>query len=267
MRVVKAFAQEERQLRRFDGAHPARVRPVDGLDAAARLLLPLHRLPAPARAGRAAVRRRQAGDRRQLSEGDFVAFYGYVLMLTSPMRMLGMALGMAQRAVASGERVFELLDRAPRLTAAPDAPPLPAGGGRVELRDVTLRATTAHEPVLRGIDLEVEPGQHRRDRGPDRLGQDHAGDADPAPLRRGRGRGAGRRRRRARRRPRLAAARGGDRLGRRVPVLGLAARQHRLRAAGGRRRRGRGRGRAGRAGASCSRTCPTGSTRSSASAG
>ena len=38
-------------------------------------------------------------------------------MLTSPMRMLGMALGMAQRAVASGARVFELLDREPSLTA------------------------------------------------------------------------------------------------------------------------------------------------------
>jgi ATP-binding cassette subfamily B protein len=65
---------------------------------------------------------------------------------------------MAQRAVASGERVFELLDRAPRLTTVPDAPPLPAGGGRVELRDVTF-AYDGHEPVLRRIDLEVEPGQ------------------------------------------------------------------------------------------------------------
>jgi ABC-type multidrug transport system fused ATPase/permease subunit len=63
----------------------------------------------------------------QLSEGDFVAFYGYVLMLTSPMRMLGIALGMAQRAVASGQRVFELLDREPRRPARPAS--RPAGGG------------------------------------------------------------------------------------------------------------------------------------------
>jgi ATP-binding cassette subfamily B protein len=74
------------------------------------------------------------------------------------MRMLGMALGMAQRAVASGERVFELLDRAPRLTAAPDAPPLPAGGGRVELRDATFGYDPA-KPVLRDLDLRVEPGR------------------------------------------------------------------------------------------------------------
>jgi ATP-binding cassette subfamily B protein len=69
-----------------------------------------------------------------------------------------MALGMAQRAVASGARVFELLDREPRLVAAPDARPLPLGGGRVELRDVTF-GYEDEEPVLRGIDLDVEPGR------------------------------------------------------------------------------------------------------------
>jgi ABC-type multidrug transport system fused ATPase/permease subunit len=79
-------------------------------------------------------------------------------MLTGPMRMLGIALGMAQRAVASGERVFELLDRAPRLTAPPDAPALPPGGGRVELRDVTF-AYDGDEPVLEDVDLSVEPGR------------------------------------------------------------------------------------------------------------
>jgi ATP-binding cassette subfamily B protein len=54
--------------------------------------------------------------------------------------------------------VFELLDREPRLNAAPDAKPLPPGGGRVELRNVSFGYDGA-EPVLRGIDLDVEPGQ------------------------------------------------------------------------------------------------------------
>jgi ATP-binding cassette subfamily B protein len=79
-------------------------------------------------------------------------------MLTSPMRMLGIALGMAQRAVASGQRVFELLDREPRLTAPPGAPPLPPGDGRVELRDVCFEYEGT-EPVLRDVDLTVEAGQ------------------------------------------------------------------------------------------------------------
>jgi ABC-type multidrug transport system fused ATPase/permease subunit len=78
-------------------------------------------------------------------------------MLTSPVRMLGIALGMAQRAVASGARVFQILDREPRLVSKPGAPPLPPGGGRVELRGVTF-AYDGGEPVLRQVDLDVAPG-------------------------------------------------------------------------------------------------------------
>ena len=49
-----------------------------------------------------------------LTIGEFTAFYIYLIMLSGPMRMLGMALGMAQRAIASGNRLFEILDREPR---------------------------------------------------------------------------------------------------------------------------------------------------------
>src|SRR5215204_4437582 len=158
VRVVKAFAQEARQLHRF--RHSAR-RVFEQSMVSTRLRAfysPfIGFLPQLGLAALLFVGGKQVID-GELSEGDFVAFYGYVLMLTSPVRMLGMALGMAQRAVASGERVFQLLDRAPRLTAVPDAPPLPAGGGRVELRDVTF-AYDGQEPVLRGVDIEVEPGQ------------------------------------------------------------------------------------------------------------
>ena len=75
-----------------------------------------------------------------LSLGNFTAFYIYLVMLAGPLRMLGVAMGMAQRAIASGNRMFEIIDREPTdPEPAPSAPPLPAGGGRVELRDVTLR--------------------------------------------------------------------------------------------------------------------------------
>ena len=60
-------------------------------------------------------------------------------MLIAPMRSLGVTLGLAQRATASGARIFQVLDREPRLTSPPDAPPLPAGNGHVQLRGVTLR--------------------------------------------------------------------------------------------------------------------------------
>ena len=92
-----------------------------------------------------------------LSLGDFTAFYAYLLMLIAPMRQLGIALGLAQRATASGARLFEVLDREPRLTAAPGAPQLPPGDGRVELRDVTFSYANA-APSLRGVSLVVEAG-------------------------------------------------------------------------------------------------------------
>ena len=158
VRVVKAFAQEERQLRRFRHA----VRRVFDQSMVSTRLRAFYSpfiafLPQLGLAALLFVGGRQA-IQGTISVGDFVAFYGYVLLLTSPMRMLGIALGMAQRAVASGARVFELLDRRPRLTAAPDAPELPAGAGRVELRGVTF-GYDGGEPVLEDIDLDVEPGR------------------------------------------------------------------------------------------------------------
>jgi ABC-type multidrug transport system fused ATPase/permease subunit len=93
-----------------------------------------------------------------LSLGAFTAFYTYLIMLTGPMRMLGMTLGMAQRAVASGNRLFEILDREPRIESPPGAPALPQGPGRVELRGVSL-AYNGRAPALEDIDLAVEAGR------------------------------------------------------------------------------------------------------------
>jgi ATP-binding cassette subfamily B protein len=158
VRLVKAFAREERQLERFSrGAQrvfdqsmvSTRLRAfynpfigfLPNLGLAAVLLV----------GGRQAVR-------GTITVGEFVAFYGYVTLLASPVRMLGIALGMAQRAVASGARVFEILDREPRMTSVPGAPPLPAGDGHVQLRGLSFAYETG-EQVLREIDLDVAAGR------------------------------------------------------------------------------------------------------------
>jgi ATP-binding cassette subfamily B protein len=69
-----------------------------------------------------------------------------------------MAMGMAQRAIASGNRLFEILDREPRIESPPDAPALPAGGGRIEMHGVSLVYDGAI-PALTEIDLTVEAGR------------------------------------------------------------------------------------------------------------
>src|SRR3954462_4662586 len=158
VRVVKAFAREERQRDRFRTS-VARVfdqsMTVTRLQAFYNPFIGF--LP---QLGLAAIL--FFGGRRvvngQMTLGDFTAFYTYLLMLLAPMRTLGISLGMAQRATASGARLFQILDRAPQVFAPPGAPPLPPGSGRVELRDVSLVYEGASRPALRDVSLDVAAG-------------------------------------------------------------------------------------------------------------
>ncbi len=139
IRIVKAFAREEHQLHRFQRA-VARVfeQSVYSTRLQATFSPLIGLLPQAGIALVLLVGGREVID-GSLSLGNFTAFYTYVVMLASPMRMLGMAMGMAQRAIASGNRLFEILDREPRIESPAGAPALPDGGGRVELRGVSLR--------------------------------------------------------------------------------------------------------------------------------
>jgi ATP-binding cassette, subfamily B, bacterial len=158
VRVVKAFAAEERQLDRF---RDSVTRVFDQSMAATRLRAFYNPfigfLPNLGLAVVLLVGGRQVVN-GSLTIGDFTAFYAYLLLLIGPMRQLGIALGMAQRATASGTRIFELLDREPRVVAPPGAPPLPDGAGRVELDGVTFAYEGASAPALRDVDLVVEAG-------------------------------------------------------------------------------------------------------------
>ncbi|HYH52845.1 MAG TPA: ABC transporter ATP-binding protein, partial [Solirubrobacterales bacterium] len=160
IRIVKAFAREEYQLRRFSRAV---TRVFDQSIYSTKLqaffspLIGL--LPQFGIALVLLVGGRQVID-GNLSLGDFTAFYTYLVMLAGPLRMLGSTMGMAQRAVASGNRLFEVLDREPRIQSPAGAPALPPGGGRVELRGVTLHYEGAEEvPALEDVDLSVEAGK------------------------------------------------------------------------------------------------------------
>ncbi|HEX6206652.1 MAG TPA: ABC transporter ATP-binding protein [Solirubrobacterales bacterium] len=160
IRIVKAFAREEHQLGRFQHA-VARVfdQSIYSTKLQAFFSPLLGFLPQLGIALVLLIGGRQVIE-GNLSLGDFTAFYTYLVMLAGPMRMLGMTMGMAQRAIASGNRLFEILDREPRIQSPPEAPALPPGGGRVELRGVTLHYEGAEEvPALEDVDLEVEAGK------------------------------------------------------------------------------------------------------------
>jgi len=159
VRIVKAFAREERQLDRFRdsaGRVFAQAMTATRLQALYNPLigfLPQLGLSAILLYGGLSV----IGGR--LSLGQFSSFYLYLNMLLAPTRQLGVTLGLAQRATASGIRLFEVLDREPRLTSPPGAPSLPAGSGEVTLRGVTLRYEASTHAALSGVDLQVQAGR------------------------------------------------------------------------------------------------------------
>ena len=112
----------------------------------------------------------------QITLGTLVAFNSYLVMLVWPLQSLGMLFGFAQRAAASAERVFEVLDRPPGIADRPGATPLPdpavrphlasagsatAGprGARVEFDGVSFRYGDSGRPSLVDVTLTIEPGE------------------------------------------------------------------------------------------------------------
>src|SRR5262249_57328034 len=93
-----------------------------------------------------------------LAIGQSSAFYPSLLRLRPPMRTLGIPLSLAQRATAAGARLFQVLDREPRIVSPAGAPALPPGNGHVELRDVTLEYASAGRASLRDVSLDVPAG-------------------------------------------------------------------------------------------------------------
>ncbi|MEA2157981.1 MAG: ATP-binding cassette, subfamily bacterial [Solirubrobacteraceae bacterium] len=159
VRVVKAFAQEERQLDRFRHS-------VQRVFDQQILAIRIQALYGPMisflpNLGLAAIL--LVGGREvingSLTVGQFTAFYAYLLMLISPMRTLGYMLSAAQRATASGARIFQILDREPEITSPPQAPELPAGPGRVSLSGVGLTFEGSPRAALHDVDLEIAAGR------------------------------------------------------------------------------------------------------------
>jgi ATP-binding cassette subfamily B protein len=99
--------------------------------------------------------------------GTLVAFNSYVVMLVWPLQSLGSLFGFAQRAAASAERVFEILDRPPGIADRPGATPLlapaPGAGGprgaRIRFDDVSFRYGDSGRPSLVNVSLGIEPGE------------------------------------------------------------------------------------------------------------
>jgi ATP-binding cassette, subfamily B, multidrug efflux pump len=164
VRVVRAYRQEAHEVARFRAANEEylrRNRVLIRLQGAfypsMTLFLGLGSLLVLWIGGREVIR-------EHLTLGEFVAFNGYLVMLSWPMIAFGWVTNILQRGLASWGRMLLVLDEQPAIS---DATATPAGrgaadtfaAGAIEFRRLTFTYPGAASPVLSDVSLRIEPGQ------------------------------------------------------------------------------------------------------------
>ena len=160
VRVVKAFAAEENQLRSLaSAARRVQWATVKDADLRSQWAPAIQNLP-------------QVGlvlvllfggylvIQGSLGVGAILAFNAYLLMMQAPFTMLGMLIMMGQRAAASAGRIYELLDEEPTVVDRPGAVVLTGCRGDITFDDVRFAYGDGSGPaVLDGFCLHLDPGE------------------------------------------------------------------------------------------------------------
>jgi ATP-binding cassette subfamily B protein len=158
MRVVKAFAQEDRQFQRFQAANwSVREKSLAANRIAAFnqpfLLYILN--------GITLVILLYGGHLvigGSLTIGTMVAFIEYRGQLAAPVRTLGFLVTMGTRAAAAGQRIFEIMDTVSEVSESPGARPLEDARGHVRFEGVSF-SYSQRAPVVHDIEIDARPGE------------------------------------------------------------------------------------------------------------
>jgi ATP-binding cassette, subfamily B, bacterial len=158
VRVVKGFGQEEQEMERMEaaseelfGSRLRMIRYTSRYNPALTAIPLLGLVGVLALGGWLAIR-------SDITLGTFLAFSTYLALLTGPVRMLTALVTIGQEARASVIRVFEVIDSKPVITDKPDAIELPADANGIAFENVKFGYVPS-QPVLRGLSLEVRPGE------------------------------------------------------------------------------------------------------------
>jgi ATP-binding cassette subfamily B protein len=156
--VVKSFAQEPQEERKFRRRSEAVFDQTIKANRQRALYVPLISwVPLLAQAAVLLLGARMVSH-HELSVGGFVEFNLYLALLVMPLRSLGMWIGQAQRATASGERIFQVMDEPEEVRDRPGAVDLPPGAGEIRFENVGFEYLPGHS-VLEDVTLDVSPGK------------------------------------------------------------------------------------------------------------
>lgn len=158
IRVVKAFAREESETDEFERLNFDYVRRNISLIRLWGIFYPMM----TALIGMSSVALIWFGGRLvitgRLTLGEFVAFMGYLAMLTWPTIAVGWVINIFQRGSASMGRILEIMDRKPDIHDEPGASAPASVCGALEFRNLTFQYPNAKNPVLHNISLTVPAG-------------------------------------------------------------------------------------------------------------
>ncbi len=158
VRVVRSFAAEQREVTRLEeAAERLRWSQVAAVDARARFNPLIEALP---RIGMALVLLYGGwlAIEGEVTIGTLVAFNSYVIMMQVPFRLVGFMVLQYERASASAQRIYEILDEPLTIVDAPDAIDFEVPPRRIEFSEATFGYNDSDD-VLRGFDLSIEPGE------------------------------------------------------------------------------------------------------------
>ncbi|HXN46502.1 MAG TPA: ABC transporter ATP-binding protein [Bryobacteraceae bacterium] len=156
VRVIRAYVQEEAELRQFELLNREFITENLALARVSAMFMPMLQ----ALIGVTFLIVLWAGGygvlSGKISLGGFVMFNLYMGFLVWPMIAMGWVVNLMQRGTASLDRIRQILDERPSITAPPSPKPVPAHGG-IEFRGVSVEVPSGR--ALDGIDLEIREGE------------------------------------------------------------------------------------------------------------
>lgn len=158
VRVVKAFAQERREIERFNPRSAELAQAGMTAERTWMTVFPILTLVTGTGILFVWLWGGQQVVSGRISLGTLMTFVAYLGMFYGPLQFLNRTGEWLSRALASAERVFDILDSEPDVDEADDAVALPRIDGRVQFENITF-GYDSHKPVLKNIDLDVAAGE------------------------------------------------------------------------------------------------------------